>query len=154
MAAKPAANNDTQRMGMTTPIDHQQHEINSADGRCQRRLVAQVIFTGAAAIAMLALFAAAPLGTGTAVSGSVQLVDQTTDLPAQPPAVVLPHGAVLPPGAVVLPGGLPLPPLPPEVVLPPEVPQMLMQGMQMLASPPPNVPNEVCRFNTVRVPCP
>ena len=43
---------------------------------------------------------------------------------------------------------------PPGVVLPPEVPQMLTQGMQMLASPPPNVPNEVCRFNTVRVPCP
>jgi hypothetical protein len=160
MAAKPAVNNDTQRIGMTTPIDHQRHEINSADGRCQRRLVAQVICTGAATIALLALFAAAPLGTGTVASGSVHLVDQTTDLSAQPPAVVLPPGTVLPPGAVVLPGGLPPPPLPPGVLLPPEVPQMLMQGMQMLASPPPNVPNvpnvpnEVCRFNTVRVPCP
>jgi len=62
----------------------------------------------------------------------------------------------------VLPGGLPLPPLPPGVVLSPDVmqilttdvPQMLTQGEEMLASPPPNVPNEVCRFNTVRVPCP
>jgi hypothetical protein len=35
--------------------------------------------------------------------------------------------------------------LPPGMVLPPEVPQMLMQGEEMLASPPPNVPNEVCR---------
>jgi hypothetical protein len=41
-----------------------------------------------------------------------------------------------------------MPPLPPEVF------QMLMQGAEMLASPPPNVPNEVCRYNTVRVPCP
>jgi hypothetical protein len=45
-------------------------------------------------------------------------------------------------------------PLPPGVVLPPEVPQMVQQAMEMLQSPPPNVPNEVCRFNTVRVPCP
>jgi hypothetical protein len=128
---------------MTTPI-----------GRQRRRLVTHVIFTGVAAVAMLALFDAAPLGTGTAEPGSVRLVDQVTDLPAQPPAVELPPGAVLTPGVVVLPGGLPMPPLPPGVALPPEVPQMLMQGQQMLASPPPNVPNEVCRFNTVRVPCP
>lgn len=143
MGAKPVANNDTQRIGMTTPVDHR-----------QRRLVGQMIFTGAAAIAMLALFEAAPLDMWTAGPESVQLVDQTTDLPGQPPAVVLSPGAVLPPGAVVLPGGLALPPLPPGVVLSPEVPQMLMQGQEMLASPPPNVPNEVCRFNTVRVPCP
>jgi hypothetical protein len=39
--------------------------------------------------------------------------------------------------------------------IPPEVPQMLIQGEEMLAAgPPPNVPNEVCRYNTVRVPCP
>jgi len=44
---------------MTTSIDHLWHEINSANGRCQRRRVAQVIFAAAAAIAMLALFDAA-----------------------------------------------------------------------------------------------
>ena len=104
---------------------------------------------------MLALFQAASLSTGesSVASVSVRLVDQAGDLPAPPPGIVLAPGAVLPPGALVLPGGLPLPPLPPGVVLPPEVPQMLMQGMAMMASPPPNVPNEVCRFNTVRVPC-
>jgi hypothetical protein len=85
-----------------------------------------VIFAGPAAIAMLALFDAAQLGTGetTVASGSVRLVDQTTDMP-----------------------------LPPGVVLPPEVPQMLAHAAQVLASPPPNVPNEVCRYNTVRIPC-
>jgi hypothetical protein len=143
MGAKVAANNDTQRIRMTTPIDRQ-----------RRRLVAPVILTGVTSIAMLALLAAAPLGPGTVAPASVRLVDQVTDLPTQPPGVVLPPGTVLPPGVAMLPGGLPMPPLPPGVVLPPEVPQMLMQGQQMLASPPPNVPNEVCRFNTVRVPCP
>jgi hypothetical protein len=141
-----------------------------------------MIFAGAAAIATLALFDAALLGTGetTVASGPVRLVDQATDLPAPsppnvpdevcrfntvrvacpPPApapqgMVLPPGAVWPPGAVELPGtGLPMAPLPPGVVLPPEVPQMVQQGMEMLQSPPPNVPDEVCRFNTVRVPCP
>ena len=114
-----------------------------------------MIFAGAAAIAMFTLFEAAPLGgTGTAVaSAPVRLIDQTTDAPP-PPGFALPPGTVLPPGVVLLPDGLPLPPLPPGMVLPPEVPQMLMQGMAMMASPPPNVPNEVCRFNTVRVPCP
>jgi hypothetical protein len=57
--------------------------------RCQRRRVPQVIFAGAAAIAMLALVDAALLGTGetTVASGSVRLVDQATDLPAPPPNV-------------------------------------------------------------------
>jgi hypothetical protein len=165
---------------MTTPVDHRWHEINSADGRCQRRRTAQVIFAGAAAIAMLALIDAALLDTGktTVASGSVRLVDQATDMsappadpnevcrfntvrvPCRPPSAaplgsLLPPGAVWPPGAVELPGtGLPMPPLPPGVELPPEVPQMLQQGEEMLQSPPPNVPNEVCRFNTIRVPCP
>jgi hypothetical protein len=49
---------------MTTPTDHQWPEIGFPDGRCQRRRVKQVIFAGAAAIAMLALFDAASLGTG------------------------------------------------------------------------------------------
>jgi hypothetical protein len=118
----------------------------------------QVIFVGAAAIAMFTLFDAAPPGTGetTVAPESVRLVDQTTDLPATPApplSPLVPPGVVLPPGTVVEPGGLPLPPLLPGLVLPPEVPQMLAQASQMLASPP-NVPNEVCRFNTVRVPCP
>jgi hypothetical protein len=140
---------------MTTPVDDQGHEINAADGRCQRRRVMRVIFAASAAIAVLALFDAALLDTGktTVASGSVRLVDQATDLPAPPPPA--PQGMVLPPGAVELPGtGLPMPPLPPGVILPPEVPHMLRQGMEIVASPPPNVPNEVCRYNTVRVPCP
>ena len=122
----------------------------------------------------------APLGPGetTVASGSVRLVDQPTDLPAPPndevcrfntvrvpcpppPSSPVPLGSLLPPGAVWPPGaveppgtGLPMAPLPPGVELPPEVPQMVEQGLEMLASPPPNVPNEVCRFNTIRVPCP
>jgi hypothetical protein len=159
---------------MTTPIEHQWREIDSAGGRCQRRCVAQVIFAGAAAIAMLALFDAAPHGSGetTVASGSVRLVDQATDLPAPPPpggpppGVVLAPGMTWPPGtplqqgpSMVLPGGLPLPPLPQGMALSPElqqeISQMYMQGQEMLAAgPPPNVPNEVCRYNTVRVPCP
>ncbi len=138
----------------------------------------QVIFVGtAAAIAMVALFDAAPLGQGetTVASGSVRLVDQATDLPAPPPS----PGAALPPGTVLLPGGMPVPPMPPRTVLPggpvvlpggpdlpplpspvdlsqlgaPDVQQVWARMLQLAASPPPNVPNEVCRFNTVRVPC-
>jgi len=168
---------------MTTPVDHQWHEANSADGRCQRRGVGQVIFAGAAAIAMLALFdATAPLGTGeTVASGSVRLLDQTTDMPAPPPSpgLPLPPGTALPPGTVLLPGGMPIPPMPPGTVLPPgamvlpggpdlpplpspvdlsqlsrpDVQQLWARMLQLSASPPPNVPNEVCRYNTVRVPC-
>ena len=48
--------------------------------------------------------------------------------------------------------------LPPGVSFSPELQQeiakMYLQGKQMQASPPPNVPDEVCRYNTVRVPCP
>ncbi|MGO9157383.1 hypothetical protein [Mycobacterium sp.] len=86
-----------------------------------------VLFAGAAAIAMLALFdATAPLGTGetTVASGSVRLVDQATDMPAPPPSPglplpPLPPGVGWPPGTVVLPGGMPVPPMPPGTVLPP-----------------------------------
>jgi hypothetical protein len=131
----------------------------------------QVVFGGAAAaIATLALFDAASLGTRetTVPSGSVRLIDRVIDVPAPPPPppappIVLPPGTALPPGTTILPGGLPLPPLPPGVTFSPdmmqilttEVPQMLAQGQAMLAAgPPPNVPNEVCRYNTIRVPCP
>jgi hypothetical protein len=120
-----------------------------------------VMFAGASAIAMLALFDAGALSPGqtTVATRSVRLVDQATDLPAPPPpGIVLPPGTVSPPGTTVLPGGLVIPPLPPGMAMPPippEVPQMLIQGEEMLAAgPPPNVPNEVCRYNTVRVPCP
>ena len=154
-------------MGMTTPIDHQRQENNSADGRRERRRVKPVVFAGAAAIAMLALFDAAALGTRdtTVPSGSVRLVDQANDVPAPDisgppgqPQLVLPPGTVLPRGTTFLPGGFPVPPVPPGVVMPPippEVGKMLLQGLEMMrAGPPPNVPNEVCRYNTIRVPCP
>ena len=111
----------------------------------------QAIFAGAAALAILALCTAAPLRTGeTSVAwGSVRVVDQATDLPPPP-------GVAVPPGVMVAPGGLPMPPFPPGVVMPPDLPQMLQRASQVLAEPvgpPPNVPNEVCRFNTVRIPC-
>lgn len=141
----------------------------SLDDRSRR--LAQVIFAGAAAIAMLALFDAAPHGAGdnAVASGSVRLVDQTTDVPppgGPPPGVLLAPGMTWPPGtplqqgpSMVLPGGLPLPSLPQGMALSPDlqqaISQMYLQGQQMLAAgPPPNVPNEVCRYNTVRVPCP
>jgi hypothetical protein len=133
----------------------------------------RVIFAGAAAaIATLALFGAAQHGTGQTkvASGSVRLVDQANDVPAPPPpgpqtpgappGVVLPPGmqwpagAVLPQGSTVLPQGMPIPPLPPGVVLPPEVGEMWAELLKMPTSPPPNVPNEVCRYNTIRIPCP
>jgi hypothetical protein len=135
----------------------------------------------AAAIAMAALCDAAPLGKGetTVASGSVRLVDQATDFPAPTPGLPLPPGAALPPGTVLLPGGMPVPPMPQGTVLPqgavvlpggpdlpplpspvdlsqleaPDVQQVWARMLQLAASPPPNVPNEVCRFNTVRVPC-
>jgi hypothetical protein len=165
---------------MTTPVGLQRHEI---DRRCQRRRVRHVIFAGAAAIAMLALFDAAPLDSGEApvTSGPVRLVDQTTDVPPPPPSpgLPLPPGVGLPAGTVLLPGGMPLPPMPPGTVLPPgavvlpggpnlpplpsppdlsqlsrpDVQQLWARMLQLSVSPPPNVPNEVCRYNTVRVPC-
>jgi hypothetical protein len=147
---------------MTTPVDPQWRKINSADGRCQRRRVTQVVFAGAAAIAMLALLdAPGSLGIGETpvASGSVRLVDQATDMSAPPPSPgpPLPPGTVLPPGAVVLPGGPDLPPLPSPVDLSqlgaPDVQQVWARMLQLAASPPSNVPNEVCRFNTARVPC-
>jgi hypothetical protein len=69
---------------MTTTIDHQWHEINSADARRRQIRVVQVIFAGAATITMFALFnAARPAAPETVVaSGSMRLVDQATDLPA------------------------------------------------------------------------
>ena len=153
---------------MTTPV------------RCRRRRVVLVVFAGVAAIPILGLFDAASLdiGQSTVASGSVRLVDQTTDAPPAP-GLPLPPGVGLPPGSVVLPGGMPVPPMPPGTVLPPgsavlpggpelpplpspvdlsqlgspDVQQMWARMLQLMASPPPNVPNEVCRYNTVRVPC-
>ena len=121
---------------------------------------------------MLALYAAASQGSGdmTVAPESVRLVDN--DVPAPPPLPGPPPGVLLAPGlpwppmtpmqqgpSMVLPGGLPLPSLPQGVALSPELQQevakMYLQGQGMLAAgPPPNVPDEVCRYNTVRVPCP
>ena len=158
-SAQPAANDAAQCLGMTTPVE--------------RHRAKAVIFAGAAAIALLALFDAAALATGESPTtpSSVRLVDQTNDLPAPPPpgpppGVLLAPGLPWPPAtplqqdpSMVLPGGLPLPSLPQGVALSPElqqeISQMYLQGQQMLAAgPPPNVPDEVCRYNTVRVPCP
>jgi hypothetical protein len=93
-----------------------------------------------------------PLPPGTALPpGSVVL-------PGGMPLPPVPPGSILPPGATVLPGGSPMPPLPTPVDLSrlgdPDVQQMWSKMMQMAASPPPpNVPDEVCRYNTIRVPC-
>src|SRR5208283_3108851 len=69
---------------MTTTTYHQCDEINAAAARRWQLRVVQVIFVGAAAIAMLALFdAARPDTTETMLgSGSVRLADQVTYLPA------------------------------------------------------------------------
>ena len=86
-------------------------------------------------------------------------MDQATDVPAPPPSpgFPLPPGAALPPGSVVLVGGPDLPPMPSPLDLSqlgaPAVQQVCARMLQLMASPPPNVPNEVCRYNTVRVPC-
>jgi hypothetical protein len=68
---------------MTTATHYQCHEINATNQRCRQLRLMQLIFAGAAAIAMLALFDAARLDTTQSVfaSGSVRLVDQATDLP-------------------------------------------------------------------------
>ena len=151
---------------MTTPLD-----------QSQRRRVTHLIVAGAAAIAMLALcdaIAQQGAGDNTVASGSVRLVDQDTPAPppgwpptgGPPPGILLAPGVTWPPTtplqqgpSMVLPGGLPLPSLPQGMALSPElqqeISQMYLQGQEMLAAgPPPNVPNEVCRYNTVRVPCP
>jgi flagellar biosynthesis GTPase FlhF len=78
---------------MTTTIDHQWHEINSADARRRKIRVMQAIFAGAATIATLTLYSAAWPGDAETVvaPGSVRLVDQATDLPAPAPAAVDPQ---------------------------------------------------------------
>jgi hypothetical protein len=69
---------------MTTTIDHQRHEFNPAGARRRQIRVMQVIFAGAATVAMFALFDAARPGAAETIvtSGPVRLVDQATDLPA------------------------------------------------------------------------
>jgi hypothetical protein len=66
----------------TTP--HQSNEIHSAAARRRQLRVMQVIFAGAATVAMFVLFdAARPDTTDAEVgSGSVRLTDIATDLPA------------------------------------------------------------------------
>jgi hypothetical protein len=87
---------------MKTTIDHQKHEINSADARRRQIRAMQVMFAGAATIATLALFNAARPGDAetVAASGSVHLVGQATDLPAQATAPFGPQFAQTAPGTV------------------------------------------------------
>ena len=87
---------------MTTTTYHQRNEINAADARRRRLRVMQVIFAGAAAIAMFALFDAARPDTTDALvaSGSVRLVDQATDLPAPASGPFGPQHAQTPPSLV------------------------------------------------------
>jgi hypothetical protein len=63
-------------------------EMNSADARRRQIRVIQVIFGGAAAVAALTLFSAAPsTNPGNPVaSGTVRLVDQSTSAPATVPS--------------------------------------------------------------------
>ena len=71
---------------MTTITDHRRHEINPADARRRQIRVMQVIFAGAAT---LALFSAAQPGhsESAAASGpSVRLVNHAAELPALPNA--------------------------------------------------------------------
>jgi hypothetical protein len=72
-------------MATTTPS--QFHEINSAGARRRQLRMMQVIFAGAAAIAMLALFDAARPDTTQSVlaSGSVRLTDKA--FPQTPPVI-------------------------------------------------------------------
>lgn len=69
---------------MTTTAYHQRNEIDAADARRRQFRFMQVIFAGAVAVAMFALFdAARPDATAAVVgSGSVRLTDMATDLPA------------------------------------------------------------------------
>jgi hypothetical protein len=66
---------------MTTTFDHQRLEINAGDSRRRQIRALQVIFGGAAALAILALFSAAgPGDTGNAVApGSVRVVADQPD---------------------------------------------------------------------------
>jgi hypothetical protein len=68
---------------MTTAADHKCHEINATNQISRQLRLIQLIFAGAAAVAMFALFDAARPDTTQSVlgSGSVHLVDQSTDLP-------------------------------------------------------------------------
>ncbi len=83
---------------MTTTIDHQWHEINSADARRRKIRMMQAILAGAATIATLALYSATWHGDAETVvaSGSVRLVDQATDMPAPAPAPLDPQFPQIP----------------------------------------------------------
>jgi len=73
---------------MTTTNPSQFHEINRTDARRRQLRMMQIIFAGAAAIAMLALFDAARPDTTQPVlaAGSVRLIDQA--FPQTPPSVI------------------------------------------------------------------
>jgi hypothetical protein len=83
---------------MTTSIDHQSHQINTADKRYRQLNVMHIILAGAAALTMFALFdAGSPSAAQTVASASVRLTDVTTDLPVRASA---PFGPLNPPGLV------------------------------------------------------
>jgi hypothetical protein len=86
---------------MTTNTPHHQcQEIRAADARRRQLRMMQLIFAGAAAIAMLALFdAARPDTTETVLgSGAVRLTDTAIDLPAPASGPVGLQFPQMPPG--------------------------------------------------------
>ncbi len=91
---------------MTTTTLAQVHHINATGARRRQLRMLQLVFAGAAAIALLALFDAARADTTQTMlrSGSVRLTDMAVDLPAPAGS---PFGQIpqTPPG-VVSNGGL------------------------------------------------
>ncbi len=87
---------------MTTTTYHHCREINAAAARRRQLRVMQLIFAGAAAIAMVALFdAGRPDATESVLaSGSVRLVDQATDLPTPASSPLGPQYPQTPPRLV------------------------------------------------------
>ena len=86
--SQPAARTEAQTGYMTTTAPSQVHEINRTDAHRRQLRMLQLIFAGAAAIAMLALFDAARPDTTQSVfaSRSVHLIDQA--FPETPPSVI------------------------------------------------------------------
>ncbi|MGO9253069.1 MAG: hypothetical protein ACLP5J_17235 [Mycobacterium sp.] len=85
-----------------TTAHHQSQEIHAAGARHRQLRMIQVLFAGAAAIAMFALFDAARPGTAETVleSGSVRLTDKAIDLPAPASGPFGPQYPQTPPGLV------------------------------------------------------
>ena len=86
--SQPAASNEEQNRHMTTTTPSQIHDINAVGAQRRQLRLMQLIFAGAAALAMLALFdAARPDTTGSVLnSASVRLADATIPAPASGPS--------------------------------------------------------------------